>query len=527
MDLSKKIGLTFVLFFSIFIAVANVSAVLQIGSSDDVKGVVIGQSMTSRCTLCSGFGNGTFVPYFGANQSVDLNGKSLSNVETLSANNINVTATATFTDENPFNSIVFQRTFLSSGNFGKLLWKNNSGSTIASINAFSEGEASESLHLNARTVNITQGLIKMAGELGWVMEALNDGDFYIYDPSNFGGGLILGNGFGSIQLASQAFLAKNLTVAGDTNKFSGTVNATYYYGDGSRLTNITTRMNLTNVALLNQSNNFTGTNNFSAVQIYGKLLVAPKTDSNSHVLVNNTSTSNYALTLTGGVNPSMSMVSNDNIRVKMQVLDGNYGILGTETNHALTLYTNNALHLLMTAGGATAFGQSTPYSKWDFNTGNGVTGSSDSGAGFRIYDDTYNNAFIYRNDNHNFGFFNLNPDTSYFVDIVGRTKMTNYTVTGSAEVNRNLTVDTLKKNQTYASNSTNQGMDRCTLVSGTCTIANTQIRLSTNVFCFEQTQGGTIGSIGVSARNSGVNYTITSSNVLDTSVVACILVQQY
>lgn len=79
----------------------------------------------------------------------------------------------------------------------------------------------------------------------------------------------------------------------------------------------------------------------------------------------------------------------------------------------------------------------------------------------------------------------------------------------------------------YFRNATNTIMDRCTLSSGACTIANTQVTANTNIFCFEQTQGGTVGSIGVSGRNAGVNYSIASSNVLDTSIVACTLINPF
>lgn len=93
------------------------------------------------------------------------------------------------------------------------------------------------------------------------------------------------------------------------------------------------------------------------------------------------------------------------------------------------------------------------------------------------------------------------------------------TLTADSAVNANLSAETLK-----ISNSTNDGMNRCTLVSGVCTISNTRVTADTNIFCFEQSQGGTIGSIGISARNAGVNYTVTSSNILDTSIVACLLI---
>jgi len=100
------------------------------------------------------------------------------------------------------------------------------------------------------------------------------------------------------------------------------------------------------------------------------------------------------------------------------------------------------------------------------------------------------------------------------------------TFTGNQKIIGSLNVtQEVRAQQLYVTNATNNGMDRCTLVSGVCTIANTRVTANTNIFCFEQTQGGTVGSIGISGRNAAVNYTVTSSNILDTSVVACLLVE--
>lgn len=98
--------------------------------------------------------------------------------------------------------------------------------------------------------------------------------------------------------------------------------------------------------------------------------------------------------------------------------------------------------------------------------------------------------------------------------------------TGKGKVTFGDSVFFLGSNLSYK-NATNNIMDRCTLSSGICTIANNQVTTNTNIFCFEQTQGGTIGSIGISGRNAGVNYTVASSNVLDTSVVACTLINPF
>lgn len=76
-------------------------------------------------------------------------------------------------------------------------------------------------------------------------------------------------------------------------------------------------------------------------------------------------------------------------------------------------------------------------------------------------------------------------------------------------------------------NATNNGMDRCTLVNGVCTISNTRVTANTNIFCTEQSLGTvTLGQgVAVSGRLAGVSYNITSGSLTDTSIVACILVE--
>jgi len=59
-----------------------------------------------------------------------------------------------------------------------------------------------------------------------------------------------------------------------------------------------------------------------------------------------------------------------------------------------------------------------------------------------------------------------------------------------------------------------------TLVAGTVTVANTSVTASSRIFLTSQADGGTPGFLRISARTAATNFTITSSNAADTSVVA-------
>jgi hypothetical protein len=66
---------------------------------------------------------------------------------------------------------------------------------------------------------------------------------------------------------------------------------------------------------------------------------------------------------------------------------------------------------------------------------------------------------------------------------------------------------------------------RATLVAGTVTVANTSVTAATDIFLTSQVDGGTPGWLRVSARVVGTSFTITSSNVADTSTVAWLMVE--
>lgn len=59
-----------------------------------------------------------------------------------------------------------------------------------------------------------------------------------------------------------------------------------------------------------------------------------------------------------------------------------------------------------------------------------------------------------------------------------------------------------------------------TLVAGTVTVANTSVTASSRILVTSQADGGTPGFLRITALVAGTSFTITSSNVADTSTVA-------
>lgn len=73
---------------------------------------------------------------------------------------------------------------------------------------------------------------------------------------------------------------------------------------------------------------------------------------------------------------------------------------------------------------------------------------------------------------------------------------------------------------------TDARQDFFTLVAGTLTVSNATITADTRIYCHAQDDnGGTPGFLRVSTRTVGTDYTVTSGSVLDTSTVACLLVE--
>lgn len=59
-----------------------------------------------------------------------------------------------------------------------------------------------------------------------------------------------------------------------------------------------------------------------------------------------------------------------------------------------------------------------------------------------------------------------------------------------------------------------------TLVVGTLVVANTSVTANSRIQLTSQADGGAPGFLRISARTAGTSFTILSSNVADTSIVA-------
>lgn len=69
----------------------------------------------------------------------------------------------------------------------------------------------------------------------------------------------------------------------------------------------------------------------------------------------------------------------------------------------------------------------------------------------------------------------------------------------------------------------NKWMGTATLTAGAATVSNTSVTANSRIFLTSNVDGGTPGWLRVSARVNGTSFTITSSNVLDTSTVAWVM----
>ena len=70
---------------------------------------------------------------------------------------------------------------------------------------------------------------------------------------------------------------------------------------------------------------------------------------------------------------------------------------------------------------------------------------------------------------------------------------------------------------------TNAKQGTAVLVAGVKTVANTAVTANSRIFLTSQVDGGSPGFLRVSARVAGTSFTITSSNVADTSTVAYLI----
>lgn len=71
----------------------------------------------------------------------------------------------------------------------------------------------------------------------------------------------------------------------------------------------------------------------------------------------------------------------------------------------------------------------------------------------------------------------------------------------------------------------NSKLGSVTLVAGTATVANTSVTANSLIFLTAQTTGGTVGFLRITAKTVGTSFVITSSNPLDTSTVAWMIVE--
>lgn len=72
---------------------------------------------------------------------------------------------------------------------------------------------------------------------------------------------------------------------------------------------------------------------------------------------------------------------------------------------------------------------------------------------------------------------------------------------------------------------TNKSMGTAILVGGTVTVSNTRVTANSRIFLTNEAVGGTIGIISVGTKTAGTSFVINSSNVLDTSTVAWLIVE--
>ncbi len=115
---------------------------------------------------------------------------------------------------------------------------------------------------------------------------------------------------------------------------------------------------------------------------------------------------------------------------------------------------------------------------------------------------------------------------AYGYYIQAPTASTNVTITNNyalgVEGNFVLTV---AGNGIYIKEGANATMGRAVLVGGTVVVNTTKVTANSEIFLTSNVDGGTNGFVRVSARTAATSFTITSSNVLDTSTVAWVILE--
>lgn len=85
--------------------------------------------------------------------------------------------------------------------------------------------------------------------------------------------------------------------------------------------------------------------------------------------------------------------------------------------------------------------------------------------------------------------------------------------------------DFVGKDSPKLEDGSNKAMGVATLVGGTVTVNNTKVTANSRIFLTSQADGGTPGTLRVSARVAGTSFTITSSSGTDTSTVAFLILE--
>lgn len=80
-------------------------------------------------------------------------------------------------------------------------------------------------------------------------------------------------------------------------------------------------------------------------------------------------------------------------------------------------------------------------------------------------------------------------------------------------------------NGIYVAEGTNATMGVATLVGGTVTVNTTKVTVNSRIFLTHQNNSGGLGTPTVSARTAATSFTITSTNILDTSDIAWIIIE--
>lgn len=110
------------------------------------------------------------------------------------------------------------------------------------------------------------------------------------------------------------------------------------------------------------------------------------------------------------------------------------------------------------------------------------------------------------------------------VTTTGGLETTFINASGNITAQGDLTLGTVTKGIKIKEGS-NARMGVCTLAAGTCTVANNLVNGTTRIFLTNNTPGGTVGFLRISARVVSTSFTISSSSATDTSTIAWLLIE--